>query len=300
MDNVARLPASDRAALFNETGAARGVTNAIIEKDFWVCWTLKRVFGLQGQGNPGLVFKGGTSLSKAYGAIRRFSEDIDLSFDRKDLGYGGERDPEKVASASKKKAKKLIDNLVADVEHHIATVLLPRLKETIAKELGPSKEAGWSLVIDDQEPQNLLFHYPPSLGDTDYAGLSYLSRRVKLEFGARGDAWPVEHREIQPYAAEEFQISSSRRRAHSTCWRYGERSGKRRPSCTPNTIDRPKQLRRATCLGTTTTWPCWLTQKAAKPQRATPTFSYRWPIINRCTSAQHGHNTKPPVAVHFD
>jgi len=135
MDNVARLPASDRAALFNETGAARGVANAIIEKDFWVCWTLKRVFGLQGEGNPGLVFKGGTSLSKAYGAIRRFSEDIDLSFDRKDLGYGGERDPEKVASTSKKKAKKLIDNLVADVGNHIATVLLPRLKKTIAKEL---------------------------------------------------------------------------------------------------------------------------------------------------------------------
>jgi predicted nucleotidyltransferase component of viral defense system len=204
MDKVARLPAADKAALFNETGAMRGVTNAIIEKDFWVCWTLKRIFGLQGEGNPGLVFKGGTSLSKAYGAIRRFSEDIDLSFDRKDLGYGGERDPEKAAVASKKKAKKLIDNLVADVENHIATVLLPRLGETIAKELGPSKEAGWSLVIDDQEPQNLLFYYPPSLGDTDYAGLSYLSRRVKLEFGARGDAWPVEHREIQPYAAEEF------------------------------------------------------------------------------------------------
>jgi hypothetical protein len=204
MDKVARLPASDRAALFNETGAARGVANAIIEKDFWVCWTLKRIFGMQGGGNPGLVFKGGTSLSKAYGAIRRFSEDVDLSFDRKDLGYGGERDPEKVALASKKKAKKLIENLVADVKNHIATVLLPRLEDAITKELGPSKEAGWSLVIDDQEPQNLLFYYPASLSDADYAGLSYLSRRVKLEFGARGDAWPVEQREIQPYAAEEF------------------------------------------------------------------------------------------------
>jgi hypothetical protein len=204
MDKVARLPASDRAALFNETGAARGVVNAIIEKDFWVCWTLKRIFGLQGEGNPGLVFKGGTSLSKAYGAIRRFSEDIDLSFDRKDLGYGGERDPEKVVLASKKKARKLIDNLVADVEKHIATVLLPRLEDAIAKELDSSKEAGWSLVVEDQKPQNLLFYYPASLSDADYAGLSYLSRRVKLEFGARGDAWPMERRDIQPYAAEEF------------------------------------------------------------------------------------------------
>jgi predicted nucleotidyltransferase component of viral defense system len=100
MDKVARSAAAERAALFNQTGAARGVANAIIEKDFWVCWTLKRIFSLEGEGNPGLVFKGGTSLSKVYGAIRRFSEDIDLSFDRKDLGYGGERDPETVAAAA--------------------------------------------------------------------------------------------------------------------------------------------------------------------------------------------------------
>src|ERR1700682_2106970 len=107
MDKVARLAASDRAALFNETGAARGLANAIVEKDFWVCWTLKRLFSLQGEDTPNLVFKGGTSLSKAYGAIRRFSEDIDLSFDRTDLGYEGERDPK---TASKKKAKALIED----------------------------------------------------------------------------------------------------------------------------------------------------------------------------------------------
>jgi|SRR6202521_1467476 len=202
MDKVARLTAVDRAALFNQTGAARGLANAIIEKDFWVCWTLKRVFGLQGEDAPGLVFKGDTSLSKAYGAIRRFSEDIDLSFDRKDLGYNGERDPE--TAASKKKAKKLIENLVADVKTHIATVLLPGLDNAITNELGPPEKAGWSLMIDDGDAQNLLFYYPAGLDRTDYAGLTYLSRRVKLEFGARGDPWPMERREIQPYAAEEF------------------------------------------------------------------------------------------------
>jgi hypothetical protein len=59
-------------------------------------------------------------------------------------------------------------------------------------------------VIDDEEPQNLLFYYPASLDQADYAGLSYLGWRVKLELGARGDAWPMERRDIQPYAAEEF------------------------------------------------------------------------------------------------
>lgn len=94
MDKVALLPADDRAALFGETGAGRGVANTIIEKDFWVYWTLKPLFRLQRTDTATLVFKGGTSLSKAFGAIRRFSEDIDLSFDRADLGYTGDRDPE--------------------------------------------------------------------------------------------------------------------------------------------------------------------------------------------------------------
>ncbi|WP_438270337.1 nucleotidyl transferase AbiEii/AbiGii toxin family protein [Rhizobium mongolense] len=95
MDSVALLPIDDRAALFGETGTVRGVANTIIEKDFWVCWTLKRLFGLQEKDTATLVFKGGTSLSKAFGAIRRFSEDIDLSFDRAELGYTGDRDPDK-------------------------------------------------------------------------------------------------------------------------------------------------------------------------------------------------------------
>jgi predicted nucleotidyltransferase component of viral defense system len=73
MDTAARLSAEERAVLFNETGAARGFANAIVQKDFWVCWTLKRLFSLPETDVPALVFKGGTSLSKAYGAIRRFS-----------------------------------------------------------------------------------------------------------------------------------------------------------------------------------------------------------------------------------
>ena len=105
MDKVARLPAEDRAALLWETGAGRGVADTIIEKDFWVCWTLRRLFGLPQGTTATLVFKGGTSLSKAFGAIRRFSEDIDLSFDRVELGYTGDRDPEKEGISRKQAAR---------------------------------------------------------------------------------------------------------------------------------------------------------------------------------------------------
>lgn len=203
MDKVALLAAKDRAALFGETGAARGVADTIIEKDFWVCWTLKRLFALEGQDFASLVFKGGTSLSKAYGAIRRFSEDIDLSFDRADLGYTGDRDPEK-EGLSRTKADQLIKDLVADVERYIAQKLLPALRRAILDQLGEPKAREWSLEIDRGDPQTINFHYPAALAATHYEGMAYITPRVKLEFGGRGDPWPTEKQIIYPYAAENF------------------------------------------------------------------------------------------------
>ena len=93
MDAFAKEDPEDRADVFNETAARMGIgAPIIIEKDFWVCWALKRVFELEVP-TASIIFKGGTSLSKAYGAIHRFSEDIDLSLDRADLGFSGETDP---------------------------------------------------------------------------------------------------------------------------------------------------------------------------------------------------------------
>ncbi|MHA7882126.1 nucleotidyl transferase AbiEii/AbiGii toxin family protein [Nitratireductor rhodophyticola] len=203
MDKVARLPAGDRAALFGETGAGRGVANTIIEKDFWVCWTLKRLFGLPKNAAASLVFKGGTSLSKAFGIIRRFSEDIDLSFDRADLGYTGDRDPEQ-EGISRKKAGRLIDDLVEDVERHIADRLLPALRAAIVDELGEPQDNEWTLSIDEADAQTLNFHYPIALPAAEYQGMAYITPRVRLELGARGDPWPVETKDIHPYAAEDF------------------------------------------------------------------------------------------------
>ncbi|WP_160011203.1 nucleotidyl transferase AbiEii/AbiGii toxin family protein [Rhizobium sp. 18055] len=203
MDKVALLPSRDRAALFGETGAARGVANTIIEKDFWVCWTLRRLFGLRDNATASLVFKGGTSLSKAFGAIRRFSEDIDLSFDRADLGYTGDRDPEQ-EGISKKQASKLIEALVSDVEQHIAEKLVPAFHSVIIAQLGEPKKGEWSLEIDAADRQTVNFQYPTALGTAEYSNMAYITPRVKLEFGARGDPWPTEDKVIRPYAAEDF------------------------------------------------------------------------------------------------
>ena len=202
MDDVARQPASERAELFTEAGARRGLTPTILEKDFWVCWILKRLFSLPGE-NPLLVFKGGTSLSKVYGAIRRFSEDIDLSFDRKDLGYLGERDPESAPSG--KKREQLITDLVAAVEKHIGNVFLPRLNEVIQAQLGrPGVDFDWVLGLDPTAAQVVIFRYPAPLSRGQYGAATYINPIVRLELGARGDAWPTERHSIWSYAAEVF------------------------------------------------------------------------------------------------
>jgi predicted nucleotidyltransferase component of viral defense system len=88
---IARMPARERSDLFAETAVRKALAEAIIEKDFWVCWVLKQLFSIDAF-NGRLLFKGGTSLSKIFHAINRFSEDIDLAVDYAALGFTGERD----------------------------------------------------------------------------------------------------------------------------------------------------------------------------------------------------------------
>jgi predicted nucleotidyltransferase component of viral defense system len=75
---------AERQAVFTHAAGLAGVVPFALEKDFWVCWTLKSLAELQGTAS--LTFKGGTSLSKVHKLIRRFSEDIDLTFSRKRPG----------------------------------------------------------------------------------------------------------------------------------------------------------------------------------------------------------------------
>ena len=82
----------DRLDIFLTASRRLGAAVQNIEKDFWVCWTLNALYHGLPSGSPRLLFKGGTSLSKAHGLIRRFSEDIDISIDRAALGFSGERD----------------------------------------------------------------------------------------------------------------------------------------------------------------------------------------------------------------
>src|ERR1700675_2269675 len=124
MDDVARLPAGDRADLFSATAGKRGLRQEIIEKDFWVCWSLKRLFLLPDP-PAGFIFKGGTSLSKVFNAIERFSEDVDLSFDRAGLGFGGASDP--LNATTGKRRKQGLEALTEACQRAIQERLLPQL-----------------------------------------------------------------------------------------------------------------------------------------------------------------------------
>ena len=92
MDDFAKLKPEERRIYFEGTAASRNIQAQIVEKDFWVCWTLKELFRLPTIGGH-LIFKGGTSLSKVFKIIERFSEDIDISIDRGFLGFGGANEP---------------------------------------------------------------------------------------------------------------------------------------------------------------------------------------------------------------
>ena len=88
MNSILKLTPSQRTELYQAASQKLGIGEIIIEKDFWVCWTLQQLFSLPGIASH-LIFKGGTSLSKAWGVITRFSEDIDVSLGRDWLGFGG-------------------------------------------------------------------------------------------------------------------------------------------------------------------------------------------------------------------
>jgi hypothetical protein len=215
MDEFAKRPADDRLAFINEAAARRDVTPIIIEKDFWVCWTLRRLMETPALGEH-LTFKGGTSLSKAYGIIERFSEDIDLTIGR-DAPMIADTKPPMERGIGGKERKRRAEALKAAAQSYVQTIALPALEAAIAASLGTRD--GWNVLIDpdDRDAQTILFQYPKLLnygggfGAGQYgAGAfgegehGYIKPRIKLEFGARGETEPAEKRIITPYLAQTF------------------------------------------------------------------------------------------------
>jgi len=185
MESVARLSDSERRELFAETAVRKGMTPAIVEKDFWVCWTLGRMFAHPDLSRL-LMFKGGTSLSKVFNLIERFSEDIDLILDWRVVV--GEDDPLAARSATKQEAlNKIIDARAVD---YIGGELLPMISRVV------DPVCHCELAADD--PHALNVKYPAAFSD------EYLRPEVRLEIGPLAAWLPCDNYRVQPYAAEAF------------------------------------------------------------------------------------------------
>lgn len=184
MERVARLPAHERSELFSEAAIQRGTTPAVVEKDFWVTWVLNRLFREPALARL-LMFKGGTSLSKVYNLIERFSEDIDLILDWRVLNGD---DP--LAERSKTKQARLNAAIKEQARKFIGGELL--------RQVDAALDDVCDCFVDIDDPFVINVNYPAAFSD------DYLRSMVRLEIGPLASWLPYEDRRIGCYAAEAF------------------------------------------------------------------------------------------------
>ena len=204
-----QLSAAERLEALNMVANTSGIPPHLLEKDIWVVWALQHLF--TGPYAQHLVFKGGTSLSKAYGVIRRFSEDVDLTYDIRAIAsdlIGGTGSP---LPASKSQEKKWSKEIRARLSSWVDAEIMPRLKQDLLQQgLPATVRAESDKVFIDYEPLT--------------AGTGYVAPSVMLEFGARSTGEPSELRAIRCDAAAhllgvEFPIATPQvMRAERTFW----------------------------------------------------------------------------------
>ncbi len=197
MNEWLKLSEKKRIDILNQVNSQTGLPIDAIEKDWWVTITLKAIFSSKYAQH--LVFKGGTSLSKAYNLIERFSEDIDLSIDRAILGYEGE-----LSKTQIKKLRKASGNfIVGEFKEELVTQL---------EKLGVNNE-NYNLIFKDEiddtsDPHQIELEYNSIIEPGEY-----IPQRVIIELGARALLEPNEPKSIesiigQIYPEQTFTIPS--------------------------------------------------------------------------------------------
>jgi hypothetical protein len=189
----------DQSTIIREVAAKRDISAVMVEKDFWVSWTLAVLFA-HPEFSAQLVFKGGTSLSKVFGVIDRFSEDIDLSVSPDFVGIKEEWVEE---ADSRNKRTKRMEQLEAACSEKVRERFAPELERIAEESLGkPKNGTRWMefQIDDDTHSPVVLFHYPSN----EATGFDYLRRSVKMEFGSLTDQKPTGKHRIKPWVAQEF------------------------------------------------------------------------------------------------
>jgi Nucleotidyl transferase AbiEii toxin, Type IV TA system len=204
-----QLPVTERREALDAAADTSGLPPHLLEKDIWVVWSLRHVFA--GPYANHLVFKGGTSLSKAYGVIRRFSEDVDLTYDIRAIArdlVGGADAPLPASASQEKKWTKAIRTRLSK---WVGAEIVPRLTLDLEQHGLPAavRSEGDKVFID----------YAPLA-----TGTGYVAPAVMLEFGARSTGEPSEPRAIHCDAAThlhgvEFPTATPKvMRAERTFW----------------------------------------------------------------------------------
>jgi len=182
-----QLSANERRDALGVAATASGRPVHLLEKDIWVVWSLATLFSAPFADH--LVFKGGTSLSKGYGAIQRFSEDIDLTYDIRALVPDMVGDSTEALPPSRSQEKKWSREVRVRLPEWVATAVVPLIEGALQRD-------GLSAKLR-VEGEKLFIDYEPLA-----IGSGYVSPSVMLEFGARSTGEPWEQRYIVCDAAE--------------------------------------------------------------------------------------------------
>lgn len=190
LPNFLALSETDRRGIYTTLSPQLGMTPEILEKDVWVCWTLDALFTIEN--GKKMAFKGGTSLSKAYEAISRFSEDIDITVAHDSL------DPTIDPFApglSRNAVKRMSETLNEALYVYVRNEVEPHFRSLLSEQF--SRES-WALdIVSDGEELRLT--YPSVTEHKDEIDPNYIKEYVKVEFGGRNATDPIETHLIVPY-----------------------------------------------------------------------------------------------------
>jgi predicted nucleotidyltransferase component of viral defense system len=181
------LPENTRKNIFNQISAREGLPAGAVEKDWWVTTALRIVFSLPFASS--LVFKGGTSLSKGWNLIERFSEDIDLAIDREYLGFKGDLSKTQIRKLKKKACSFISQEFTEEIKAKAQALGIPDL-------LIQTQE----FQDSDTDPLIVELYYKSLTDDSPY-----LRPRVLIEIGARSLIEPSEKRDVQSMVDVYFQ-----------------------------------------------------------------------------------------------
>jgi len=187
MKEFIQLSKKDKLNIFNQTSERSGLPSYAVEKDWWVTLSLNIIFSLPYANH--IVFKGGTSLSKAWNLIERFSEDIDLVTDRKHLGFEGDLSKIQVKKLRKASCSFIETGFYKDINNELIKLGVQDY-ELIVQETKDS----------DTDPLIIELRYESLTEES-----KYLRPRVLIEVGARSLMEPVDSKAIISMVSSEFR-----------------------------------------------------------------------------------------------